>query len=456
MSDASPRLDGIEPFGSDPFGGSEPLDLAGVGIGPFNLSLAAQLDSVPELSAMFFDRRKSFDWHPGMMLPEVELQSSYLKDLVTSTNPTSPWSFVSYLVETKRFFAFLNAHYDAAPRREFARYFGWVAERLPNLSFDSEVEEATHDGRDFVLTVNGAKRRARNVAIGVGMAPFAPDWANGFDRQTCFHASEAVQRLPGLPSGRVAVIGGGQSGGEIVEHLLSRDSPPEALLWLSRRHNIEPLNDTPFSNQVFSPEYVEAYRRLGEDRKTAALASSVLTSDGVSPSTIAAIYRRLYAMRYLEDSPVEAEVLPQRDVIQAEHRGGEYRLVVRNAFNGAIEIHFADALVLATGYRFELPAAFEPLRGRILLDRNGRVTPGDDYSLQWDGPRQSRIFALNAGRHSHGIAESQLSLMAWRSAAIVNSLLGCERFDLTPPRPMVNWDAKGGALEDIRTAGAKG
>jgi len=56
---------------------ADPLDLAGIGIGPFNLSLAAQLDSVPELGARFFERRSRFDWHPGMMLPDVELQSSF-------------------------------------------------------------------------------------------------------------------------------------------------------------------------------------------------------------------------------------------------------------------------------------------------------------------------------------------------------------------------------------------
>ncbi|GLK57364.1 lysine N6-hydroxylase [Methylopila capsulata] len=417
----------------------EPLDLAGVGVGPFNLSLAAQLDSVPELSARFFERRPRFDWHPGMMLPDVELQSSYLKDLVTSTNPTSPWSFTSYLVQTKRFFAFLNAHYDAAPRKEFARYFAWVAEQLPTLTFGADVSEVDHDGRDFVLTVDGTKRRARNLAIGVGMQPQLPDWAQGFDRGRCFHASEAVDRLPGLPAGRVAVIGGGQSGAEIVQHLLAQETPPQALSWLSRRHNFEPLNDTPFSNQVFSPEYVDAYRKLGDERKTAAFATAVLTSDGVSPSTIDAIYRRLYAMRYLEDSPVDAAMLPSRDVIQAEERNGEYRLIVRNGFDGGIEVLFADALVLATGYRFRLPDALAPLKRRIATDRQDRLILADDYSVAWDGPRHARIFALNAGRHSHGIAESQLSLMAWRSSAIVNALVGYDRFDLELPEPMVNW-----------------
>ena len=74
------------------------LDLAGIGVGPFNLSLAAQLDSVDGLNVRFYDRKAHFSWHPGMMLPDVELQTSFLKDLVTATNPTSPWSFVAYLV----------------------------------------------------------------------------------------------------------------------------------------------------------------------------------------------------------------------------------------------------------------------------------------------------------------------------------------------------------------------
>ena len=97
---------------------ADALDLAGIGIGPFNLSLAAQLDSIPTVSARFFERRREFAWHPGMMLPGVEMQTSILKDLVTATNPTSPWSFLAYLVAHRRFYQFLNAEYEAVPRTE--------------------------------------------------------------------------------------------------------------------------------------------------------------------------------------------------------------------------------------------------------------------------------------------------------------------------------------------------
>ena len=80
---------------------SDTLDLAGIGIGPSNLSLASLLDGIGNVRAHFYESRASFDWHPGMMLPDVELQSSYLKDLVTPVMPTSPWSFISYLVAHK-------------------------------------------------------------------------------------------------------------------------------------------------------------------------------------------------------------------------------------------------------------------------------------------------------------------------------------------------------------------
>jgi lysine N6-hydroxylase len=418
------------------------LDLAGIGIGPFNLSLAAQLDSVPKLQARFFERRPRFEWHPGMMLPDVELQSSFLKDLVTSTNPTSPWSFVAYLVAHKRLFAFLNAQYDAVPRREFARYFEWVAQNLGNLHFGSDVREISHNGREFVVSANGARYRASNIALGVGTSPSLPAWAASLPSDRCFHCSEAMERLPDISKSQIAVIGGGQSGGEIVQYLLSRERLPSSLRWISRRHNFEPINDTPFSNQVFSPEYVDAFRRLNDERKLAALGTHILTSDGLSLSTINAIYRRLYALRHLEGRSPDIELLPNRDVIQVDRQHDRFRLIIRNGFDGDIEIVSADILVLATGYKFKLPDAIAPLRDRIVVDRNERLVLADDYSAAWDGPRQNRIFALNAGRYSHGIADSQLSLMAWRSATIINALLGRDHFDLELPQPVVRWSSE--------------
>lgn len=51
-----------------------PLDLLGVGVGPFNLSLAALADGVPGLRTAFHEQRPAFRWHPGLLIEGATLQ----------------------------------------------------------------------------------------------------------------------------------------------------------------------------------------------------------------------------------------------------------------------------------------------------------------------------------------------------------------------------------------------
>ena len=108
-------------------------DVVGVGIGPFNLGLAALLDGVAELDAIFFDAKSQFAWHPGLMLDEAEVQVPFLADLVTLADPTSPHSFLSYLHARERLYRFYFHERLHVLRREFEAYYRWVSERLPTL-----------------------------------------------------------------------------------------------------------------------------------------------------------------------------------------------------------------------------------------------------------------------------------------------------------------------------------
>lgn len=108
----------------------ETLDLLGVGIGPFNLSLAALADGIPGLSAAFLEQRTAFHGHPGMLIEGATLQVPFLADLVSLVEPTSPWSFLNYIKNRERLFPFYFAERLHIDRSEYDAYCRWVSGRL--------------------------------------------------------------------------------------------------------------------------------------------------------------------------------------------------------------------------------------------------------------------------------------------------------------------------------------
>ncbi|MCA1709886.1 MAG: lysine N(6)-hydroxylase/L-ornithine N(5)-oxygenase family protein, partial [Actinobacteria bacterium] len=111
----------------------------GIGVGPANLSLASLLHSHPEVSNLFLDKKYQFGWHDGQQIPDTSLQVSLFKDLVLLSDPTSPFSFLSYLHEQGKIYHFVNAQFDAVPRQEFRKYLEWASRMNENIAFGEEV-----------------------------------------------------------------------------------------------------------------------------------------------------------------------------------------------------------------------------------------------------------------------------------------------------------------------------
>ncbi|WP_020407106.1 lysine N(6)-hydroxylase/L-ornithine N(5)-oxygenase family protein [Hahella ganghwensis] len=422
-----------------------PLDLAGLGAGPFNLSIAALIDGLNSrgeaIRSSFFERKPSFSWHPGMLLPDARVQTSYLKDLVTGVAPTNPHSFLNYLVSHKRFYQFLSAELSAVSRAEYANYLKWVSERLPMVQYNTRVQSVDFSEGHFLLHIEGESEpvAAKNICLGTGKSPYVPECARPHMGGNVFHAIGIAQRDFSVEGLRVAVVGGGQTGAEVFQSMMdSHWGAPASVHWVSRRQNFEPLDETPFTNEFFTPQYVDTFFKLPVNAKQNIVASQKLASDGISPDTLKALYQKLYE-RAITGQTDHLDLRPYRELTGMTYADGHYTLEMMNGLHQQLEKLQVDVVILCTGFESEVPAYLDNLRHRLSLDEDGRFNLTRNFEVVWDGPEANRIFAVNAGRHSHGIAEPQMSLMCWRSASIINTLLGEPVFDLEQSINLVNW-----------------
>ena len=404
------------------------LDAVGVGAGPFNLSLAALL-APTGFNARFFDKSPEFEWHPGLLFPEATIQVSYLKDLVTLVDPTSQYSFLAFLRAHKRLYRFINRSQPVS-RKEFNQYLQWVAGRLPNVEFATEVREVATDGQGFSLRVDSRAVRTKNIVLGTGLVPNIPGWARSHLGDHVFHSNDFLLHPIDATDRVVAVVGGGQSGAEVVWHLLlDLAHLPTQLVWISHRSNFLPLDESPFTNELFNPDYSEYFFSLTREQHDTLLAEQKLASDGISQGLLQRIYDRLYDLEFLEAAGRIVRLLPGCEVTGMEHTSAGCDLTLRDRW-GATRTARADVIVLGTGSSYALPEALQPLASRMSWNRDGFPVRAD-FSIEWDGPPELRIYAQDAARHMRGVADPNLSLMAWRSAIIANSLLGRQVYDVS-------------------------
>ena len=427
---------------------TQPLDLAGLGAGPFNLSIAALIDGLNRdgrhIKSGFYDRKSAFSWHPGMLLPDARMQTSYLKDLVTGVAPTNPYSFLNYLVQHQRFYQFLSAELSAVSRLEYGDYLRWVAEQLPNIHYNAAVEAVDFDGRHFQLHFNDGRTpvTAKNLCLGTGKRPYVPECARPHLGGNVFHAIGIAQSSFSAQGLRVAVVGGGQTGAEVFKGLIEGQWGNAASVhWISRRQNFEPLDETAFTNEFFTPQYVDTFYHLPKSAKQRLVASQKLASDGISPDTLKTLYQKLYELA-IQRRADHLDLRPHRSLTGMAYHDGYYRLQMTNGIQNQPEDLHADIVVLCTGFESEVPVYLQSLRSRLNIDQHEHLELSRNFEVVWDGPAANRIFAVNAGRHSHGIAEPQMSLMCWRSATIINALLAEPAFALQQGINLVNWNAR--------------
>ncbi|MFE0458352.1 lysine N(6)-hydroxylase/L-ornithine N(5)-oxygenase family protein [Kitasatospora sp. NPDC058965] len=411
----------------------ERYDLLGVGIGPFNLSLAALADRVPGLRALFCDSREEFRWHPGMLVAGARMQVPFLADLVSLVDPTNPWSFLNYLRAQERLFPFYFAERFQLPRQEYDHYCRWVAERLASCRFGTEVVAVHPDREGFavVLREGGAQRRvrARNLVLGVGTAPVRPPaFAQLAGHPAVFHSGEYLQRAGVLAGARdVTVVGSGQSGAEVFLDLLrGRGEDGTRLRWLTRTRALAPMEYSKLGLEHFTPDYTRYFHALPEAVRDRLVTEQWQLHKAASAETLADIHDLLYERTIGRPiTEVPAEITPGTEVTAAlpgPCGGLELRCLHRDS--GVRKVVRTDAVVLATGYRAEHPALLEPLAELIDWDEQGRFRVDLDHRVAAAPELAGGLYVQNAELHTHGVGTPDLGLGAHRAAVILNAVTG--------------------------------
>jgi lysine N6-hydroxylase len=425
----------------------ESVDLLGIGIGPFNLSLAAMADGAPDLRAAFFEREPKFRWHAGLMIQGTTLQVPFLADLVSLVDPTSRWSFLSYLRASERLFPFYFAERFHVHRVEYEAYCKWVSSSLPNCHFGRQVESVAWDPARQAFEVeytmqdgtcdNAPTRRclARNLVFGIGTEPRVPEALRHLlsdDRVTALHSADYLSHRDELLSKpHVTVIGGGQSGAEVFLDLLRcRKLGEEELTWISRSVAFAPMEYSKLGLEHFTPDYTNFFQSLCESERDQLLPRQWQLYRAISTETIGEIHDELYR-RALNGHWPTAVLRPATEVRAGTVRYGRIELRLEHTQQHVSLTAQTDAVVLATGYaERSADALLSGITQALQRDRSGRPVIDSQYRLIFDDPISGSIFVQNAERHTHGAGAPDLGLAAWRSAVIVNATAGHDVYAL--------------------------
>uniref|UniRef100_UPI0013B3F029 SidA/IucD/PvdA family monooxygenase n=1 Tax=Nonomuraea lactucae TaxID=2249762 RepID=UPI0013B3F029 len=225
----------------------------------------------------------------------------------------------------------------------------------------------------------------------------------------------------------VTVLGAGQSGAEVVLDLLRRQDGQGGggpyVRWLARTPAFAPMEYSKIGLEHFTPDYIDYFRGLPEDRRERLVREQWQLYKGVSADTLGDIHDELYE-RTIGGARPRAALHPGVEVVSAAADGDGYALTCRHDQQEAFFQVRTSAVVMATGYAATRPPFLEPLADLIDWDGRGRYQVDGSYRVALDPRVSGSLFVQNAELHTHGVGAPDLTLGAWRAATILNAAAG--------------------------------
>ncbi len=413
--------------------GSRPIyDTVGIGIGPFNLGLAALAEG-SGLDCVFFEQKSEFLWHEGMLINGTTLQVPFLADLVSMADATNKYSFLSYLQQHERLYHFYFLEKFHIPRDEYNHYCQWAAEQLDSCRFGMKVEDVLPFGFEdgFLYEVHVRNETsgeletylARHLVLGIGTRPHLPAYAEEPAGKRVFHSAEYLKKKEEcLNACSVTVVGSGQSAAEIFLDLArDMDCNNSRLNWLTRSKGFFPMEYSKLGLEYFSPDYIDFFYHLSQEKKDRLLLEQDLLYKGISAETIGEIYDLMYEKSVGSQSP-NFLLQSMTEVTGIEKQGSSHVLRCRHWMTEDTFEMESDVVIFATGYKPAIPSFFKSLEEFIEWDEQGRFRIERNYRLKTHLLTKNEIFIQNGEMHTHGVGAPDLGLGAYRNAVILNEM----------------------------------
>lgn len=412
----------------------EQYDVVGIGIGPFNLGLAALAEEGTSLKTAFFDKTQVFQWHPGMLLERSDLQVPFLADLVTFANPMSHYTFLNYIHQQNRMFQFYFFKRFDIPRREYSDYCAWVASQLDNCHFGQEVVGCTYkpEHGGYAVSIkdvqSGEEKKVMttHIILGTGSGPLIPPPLEDTLNEDVIHTSRYLHHADEIKEARsVTVIGSGQSAAEVFYDLLEKQADNRfELTWLTRSPGFFQLESGKLGQEVFSSDYVDYFHKLSFEQRQEALPTLGGLRNGVEAETLRNIYDLLYHRTIRHDGPpVRIQAMTEVNDIQLVDEQF-YKLSCKQWQQEKEFTHTSEKVILATGYKPLIPSWLMNMSEELEWEDEKRFRVSRDYRLEWKDQRPHHFFTLTNLEHSHGASATNLALSVQRNQAILNTIVG--------------------------------
>lgn len=418
----------------------DPYDFIGIGLGPFNLSLACLADPLPGVRGLFLEKKEAFGWHTGMLVDGTTLQNPFLADLVSMADPTSRFSYLNYCKQQGRIYTYYVRENFYLTRQEYDRYCKWAAAQLRNVRYRQDVLDIHYDASMPGYVVTGVdthtgtpfRHRARRLVIGIGSVPALPaccdgDRVAGAGQRGPVHTSAYLANKSWLQQQRViTVIGSGQSGAEVYHDLLKDcDTYGYTLNWVTRSPRFFQMETAKLTLELLLPAYGDHFYGLGEPMKQRALDDQRGIHSGINKKLIDEIYNLLDEKSHRPG--VRTQLLPNLalSAFEPDETGKQFALTFRHTELGEQYRHLAGGVVMATGYTHRVPAFVRGIRDRLRWDAHGRYHQARNFAVDITG---QEVFVQNAGFHSHGITNPDLGLACHRNARMLHALTGVDHY----------------------------